>query len=137
MVATKNTSIKQGSSSSNIIYMQTEMFLKVTSHKYSEVTNKTSEQTGITQDRQIISVTRWRVIKVKYLKGITTVIGVANVTTKILGLVNFSSDLEISTAFPKSLVYSAFISVSKSHTVWSLSRIFKHGYPGVSTSLGF
>ena len=41
--------------------------------------------------------------------------GVANRTSKILGLVNFSSDLEISpTAFAKSLVYAASISFSKS-----------------------
>ena len=52
--------------------------------------------------------------------------GVANGTSKIVGLAHFSSSLEISAAFTKSLVFSAFISASK-------SRIF---YP-CSRSLGF
>ena len=47
------------------------------------------------------------------------IVGVANGTSKLLGLVNFSCDVEISAAFAKSLEVSL-----KVH-VWSRSRIFK------------
>ena len=58
---------------------------------------------------------------------------------KILGLVNFSSGLENSTAFAKSLeafVYSVFISVSKSH-MFCLGLRFSNKGLGVLASLGF
>ena len=61
-------------------------------------------------------------------------VGVANGTSKILSLVNFSCDLEISTAFAKSLEVSFIV---------HLSRLFGHGLGfsskglGVSASLGF
>lgn len=46
-------------------------------------------------------------------------LGVTSGASKILGLINFSSDLEIPTAFAKTLdlscLLSAFISVSNSH----------------------
>lgn len=45
-------------------------------------------------------------------------LGVANGTSRILGLINFSCDLEISAAFGKSLEVSH---------VWSQSQVFNKG----------
>lgn len=65
-------------------------------------------------------------------------IGVAYGTPKIFGLLTFSCNLEISTAFGKSLEvsFSAFISVSE-FCMFFLGLAFSNKGLGVSGSLGF
>ena len=64
-------------------------------------------------------------------------LGVANGTSKILGLVNFSSDLDILTAFAKSLEVSFIVHLLQS-SMFGLNLGFSNkGLGSSSVSLGF